>query len=316
MKLCMVIPCYNEEEVLLETAARLSEKYDKLIFDGKISGDSRIVFVDDGSKDQTWPIISCLTKENVYFEGLKLSRNRGHQNALLAGLLTVKDHFDAVISMDADLQDDINAIDKMIESYSDGNDIVYGVRSNRKKDSCFKRWTAQGFYKVMKWMGAETVYNHADFRLMSRRALDALAEFSEVNLFLRGMVPLIGFKSDTVYYERNKRFAGKSKYPLRKMISFAFEGITSLSIRPIDLIIRLGILLCAVGVGILVYALIQHFLGHTTAGWTSLMASIWTLGGIQLSAIGVIGKYIGKMYLETKHRPRYIIEKNTMDEDK
>ena len=316
MKLCMVIPCYNEEEVLLETAARLSEKYDKLIFDGKISSDSRIVFVDDGSKDQTWAIISRLSKENVYFEGLKLSRNRGHQNALLAGLLTVKDKFDAVISMDADLQDDINAIDKMIESYSDGNDIVYGVRSSRRKDSCFKRWTAQGFYKVLKWMGAETVYNHADFRLMSRRALDALAEFSEVNLFLRGMVPLIGFKSDTVYYERSKRFAGKSKYPFRKMLSFAFEGITSLSIRPIDLIIRLGILLCAVGVGILIYALIQHFLGHTTAGWTSLMASIWTLGGIQLSAIGVIGKYIGKIYLETKHRPRYIIEKNTMDEDK
>lgn len=316
MKLCMVIPCYNEEEVLLETAARLSEKYDKLIFDGKISSDSRIVFVDDGSKDQTWAIISRLSKENVYFEGLKLSRNRGHQNALLAGLLTVKDKFDAVISMDADLQDDINAIDKMIESYCDGNDIVYGVRSSRKKDSCFKRWTAQGFYKVMKWMGAETVYNHADFRLMSRRALDALAEFSEVNLFLRGMVPLIGFKSDAVYYERSKRFAGKSKYPFRKMMSFAFEGITSLSIRPIDLIIRLGILLCAVGVGILIYALIQHFLGHTTAGWTSLMASIWTLGGIQLSAIGVIGKYIGKIYLETKHRPRYIIEKNTMDEDK
>ena len=316
MKLCMVIPCYNEEEVLLETAARLSEKYDKLIFDGKISSDSRIVFVDDGSKDQTWAIISRLSKENVYFEGLKLSRNRGHQNALLAGLLTVKDKFDAVISMDADLQDDINAIDKMIESYCDGNDIVYGVRSSRRKDSCFKRWTAQGFYKVMKWMGAETVYNHADFRLMSRRALDALAEFTEVNLFLRGMVPLIGFKSDTVYYERSKRFAGKSKYPFRKMLSFAFEGITSLSIRPIDLIIRLGILLCAVGVGILIYALIQHFLGHTTAGWTSLMASIWTLGGIQLSAIGVIGKYIGKIYLETKHRPRYIIEKNTMDEDK
>ena len=314
MKLCMVIPCYNEEEVLLETAARLSEKYDKLIFDGKISGDSRIVFVDDGSKDQTWAIISRLSKENTYFEGVKLSRNRGHQNALLAGLMTVKDKFDAVISMDADLQDDINAIDKMIESYSDGNDIVYGVRSNRKKDSCFKRWTAQLFYKIMKWMGAETVYNHADFRLMSRRALDALAEFEEVNLFLRGMVPLIGFKSDTVYYERSKRFAGKSKYPLRKMISFAFEGITSLSIRPIDLIIRLGVLLCIVGVGILVYALVQHFLHNTTAGWTSLMASIWTLGGIQLSAIGVIGKYIGKIYLETKHRPRFIIEKNTFED--
>ena len=216
MKLCMVIPCYNEEEVLLETAARLSEKYDKLIFDGKISSDSRIVFVDDGSKDQTWAIISRLSKENVYFEGLKLSRNRGHQNALLAGLLTVKDKFDAVISMDADLQDDINAIDKMIESYCDGNDIVYGVRSSRRKDSCFKRWTAQGFYKVMKWMGAETVYNHADFRLMSRRALDALAEFSEVNLFLRGMVPLIGFKSDTVYYERSSALQAKANTPSEK----------------------------------------------------------------------------------------------------
>lgn len=316
MKLCMVIPCYNEEEVLRETALRLAAKYDKLISEGLISNDSRIVFVDDGSKDDTWEIITELHGKSACFDGLKLSRNRGHQNALLAGLMTVKDKFDAVISMDADLQDDINAIDKMIESYSDGNDIVYGVRSNRKKDSWFKRTTAQCFYKVMKWMGAETVYNHADFRLMSRRALDALAEFSEVNLFLRGMVPLIGFKSDTVYYERSKRFAGKSKYPFRKMLSFAFEGITSLSIRPIDLIIRLGILLCAVGVGILIYALVQHFLGHTTAGWTSLMASIWTLGGIQLSAIGVIGKYIGKMYLETKHRPRYIIEKNTMDEDK
>ncbi len=312
MKLCMVIPCYNEDEVLLETAARLNEKYNNLILSNKISNDSRIVFVDDGSKDQTWSIISRLSTENEYFEGLKLSRNRGHQNALLAGLLTVKDEFDAVISMDADLQDDINAIDKMVDSYLDGNDVVYGVRSNRKKDSFFKRTTAHGFYKVMKWLGAETVYNHADFRLMSRRALDALADFPEVNLFLRGMVPLIGFKSDTVYYERDRRFAGESKYPFRKMLSFAFEGITSLSIRPIDLIIRLGILICTIGLGILIYSLVQHFLGHTTAGWTSLMASIWTLGGIQLSAIGVIGKYIGKMYLETKHRPRFIIEENTM----
>ena len=312
MKLCMVIPCYNEEEVLLETATRLNKKYTNLISANKISSDSRIVFVDDGSKDQTWAIISRLTRENEYFEGLKLSRNRGHQNALLAGLMTVKNDFDAVISMDADLQDDINAIDKMVDSYLDGNDVVYGVRSNRKKDSFFKRTTAHGFYKLMKWLGAETVYNHADFRLMSRRALDALAEFPEVNLFLRGMVPLIGFKSDTVYYERDRRFAGKSKYPFRKMLSFAFEGITSLSIRPIDLIIRLGILICTVGLGILIYSLVQHFLGHTTAGWTSLMASIWTLGGIQLSAIGVIGKYIGKMYLETKRRPRFIIEENTM----
>ncbi|MBO5747208.1 MAG: glycosyltransferase family 2 protein [Clostridia bacterium] len=313
MKLCTVIPCYNEEEVLLETATRLLEKYNKLTFDGVISHDSRIVFVDDGSKDKTWEIITRLSLENEFFEGIKLSRNRGHQNALLAGLMTVKANFDACISMDADLQDDIHAIDKMIESYKKGNDVVYGVRSNRKKDSFFKRTTAQGFYKVMKWLGAETVYNHADYRLMSRRALEALADFGEVNLFLRGLVPLIGFKSDVVYYERDRRYAGKSKYPFRKMLSFAFEGITSLSIRPIDLIIRLGIILCAVGFVILVYSLVQHFLDNTTAGWTSLMASIWVIGGIQLSAIGVIGKYIGKMYLETKHRPRYIIEENTME---
>lgn len=314
MKLCMVIPCYNEEEVLRTTAKRLAFKYDTLISDGKISADSRIAFVDDGSKDTTWNIISELNEENRYFEGIKLSRNRGHQNALLAGLMTVKNEFDAVISMDADLQDDINAIDEMIEKYADGCEIVYGVRSSRKSDSVFKRSTAHFFYKLMKWMGAETVYNHADYRLMSRRALDALADFEEVNLFLRGMVPLVGFKSDIVYYERSPRFAGESKYPLRKMIHFAFEGITSLSIRPIDLIIRLGILFSVFGVAILIYALVQHFAGQTTAGWTSLMASIWVLGGLQLSAIGVIGKYIGKIYLETKHRPRYIIEKNTFEE--
>lgn len=311
MKLCIVVPCYNEEEVLNETASRLKLKYEALISGGQISDSSRIVFVDDGSKDKTWEIISALHEKDSCFEGIKLSRNRGHQNALLAGLMTVKDSFDAVISMDADLQDDINAVDKMVESYKKGNDIVYGVRSSRKKDSVFKRSTAHLFYKVMKWMGAETVYNHADYRLMSRRALDALQDFEEVNLFLRGMIPLIGFKSDTVYYERGERFAGESKYPFRKMLHFAFEGITSLSIRPIDLIIRLGLLLSVFGIAILIYALVQHFLGQTTAGWTSLMASIWVLGGLQLLAIGVIGKYIGKIYLETKHRPRYIIEENT-----
>lgn len=311
MKLCIVVPCYNEEEVLNETASRLKLKYEALILNGQISADSRIAFVDDGSKDKTWEIISALHEKDSCFEGIKLSRNRGHQNALLAGLMTVKDSFDAVISMDADLQDDINAVDKMVESCKKGNDIVYGVRSSRKKDSVFKRSTAHLFYKVMKWMGAETVYNHADYRLMSRRALDALGDFEEVNLFLRGMIPLIGFKSDTVYYERGERFAGESKYPFRKMLHFAFEGITSLSIRPIDLIIRLGLLLSVFGIAILIYALVQHFLGQTTAGWTSLMASIWVLGGLQLSAIGVIGKYIGKIYLETKHRPRYIIEENT-----
>lgn len=315
MRLCIVVPCYNEEDVLNETSSRLKLKYEALVSDGQIKEASRIVFVDDGSKDKTWEIISSLHEQYPCFDGIKLSRNRGHQNALLAGLMTVKDSFDAVISMDADLQDDINAVDRMVESYKKGNDIVYGVRSSRKKDSVFKRSTAHLFYKVMRWMGAETVYNHADYRLMSRRALDALEDFEEVNLFLRGMIPLIGFKSDTVYYERGERFAGKSKYPLRKMLHFAFEGITSLSVRPIDLIIRLGLLLSVFGIAILVYALVQHFLGQTIAGWTSLMASIWVLGGLQLSAIGVIGKYIGKIYLETKRRPRYIIEEKTFTDE-
>lgn len=314
MKLYTVIPCYNEEEVLNETASRLKAKYQALISSGTISQDSKIVFADDGSKDKTWEIISDLHIGDPVFEGIKLSRNRGHQNALLAGLMTVKDRCDVCISMDADLQDDIDAVDKMLERYASGCDIVYGVRSSRHEDSVFKRSTAHFFYKIMKWMGAETVYNHADYRLMSRRALDALSEFSEVNLFLRGLVPLIGFKSDTVYYERSRRFAGTSKYPLKKMLSFAFEGITSLSIRPIDLIIRIGILLSIFGVAMLVYALVQHFLNHTTAGWTSLMASIWVIGGLQISSIGVIGKYVGKIYLETKHRPRYIIEQSTLDE--
>ncbi len=314
MKLYTVIPCYNEEEVLNETASRLKAKYQALISSGTISQDSKIVFADDGSKDKTWEIISDLHIGDPVFEGIKLSRNRGHQNALLAGLMTVKDRCDVCISMDADLQDDIDAVDKMLERYASGCDIVYGVRSSRREDSVFKRSTAHFFYKIMKWMGAETVYNHADYRLMSRRALDALSEFSEVNLFLRGLVPLIGFKSDTVYYERSRRFAGTSKYPLKKMLSFAFEGITSLSIRPIDLIIRIGILLSVFGVAMLVYALVQHFLNHTTAGWTSLMASIWVIGGLQISSIGVIGKYVGKIYLETKHRPRYIIEQSTLDE--
>lgn len=316
MKLYTVIPCYNEEEVLRETASRLKAKYQALISGGIISPDSRIVFADDGSDDKTWEIISALHNDDPVFEGIKLSRNRGHQNALLAGLMTVKNRCDVCISMDADLQDDIDAVDKMLERYASGCDIVYGVRSSRREDSFFKRSTAHFFYKIMKWMGAETVYNHADYRLMSRRALEALSEFSEVNLFLRGLVPLIGFKSDTVYYERSRRFAGTSKYPLKKMLSFAFEGITSLSIRPIDLIIRVGILLSAFGVAMLIYALVRHFLNHTTAGWTSLMASIWVIGGLQISSIGVIGKYVGKIYLETKHRPRYIIEQSTLDEER
>ena len=230
--------------------------------------------------------------------------------------MTVKDGFDAVVSMDADLQDDIDAVDEMLEKYDGGCDIVYGVRKSRKKDSVFKRTTAVLFYKMMRWMGAETVYNHADYRLMSRRALDALENFGEVNLFLRGLVPLIGFKSDTVYYDRGSRFAGKSKYSFGKMLGFAFEGITSLSVRPIQIIIRLGVLLSLLGTVVLVYSLVQHFLDHTEAGWTSIMASVWTIGGLQMTAIGVIGKYIGKIYLETKARPRFIIEKNTLEDER
>ena len=313
MKLCILIPCYNEAEVLPETAKRVVQKLEYLKTQNKISDDSKIVFVDDGSKDNTWELIEGYSIENMAVEGIKLSRNRGHQNALLAGLMTVKEHFDAVVSMDADLQDDINAIDEMVEKYKSGCDIVYGVRRSRKKDSIFKRTTALMFYKVMKWMGAETVYNHADYRLMSRRALDALEDFKEVKLFLRGLVPLIGFKSDKVYYDRGSRYAGKSKYPLSKMLGFAFEGITSLSIRPIQIIIRLGVLLSVVGLAVLIYSLVQHFLQNTEAGWTSIMASVWTIGGLQMIAIGVIGKYIGKIYLETKARPRFIIEKNTFD---
>ena len=316
MKLCIVVPCYNESEVLPETVKRLTEKMSVLTDSGKLESGSKIVFVDDGSKDGTWELIEKYRLEFESVEGIKLSRNRGHQNALFAGLMTVKDGFDAVVSMDADLQDDIDAVDEMLEKYDGGCDIVYGVRKSRKKDSVFKRTTAVLFYKMMRWMGAETVYNHADYRLMSRRALDALENFGEVNLFLRGLVPLIGFKSDTVYYDRGSRFAGKSKYSFGKMLGFAFEGITSLSVRPIQIIIRLGVLLSLFGTVVLVYSLVQHFLAHTEAGWTSIMASVWTIGGLQMTAIGVIGKYIGKIYLETKARPRFIIEKNTLEDER
>ena len=310
MKRCIVVPCYNEEAVLCITAEKIKGYLAELIQKGKISADSRVIFVDDGSRDSTWKLISGLSADSL-FDGIKLSRNCGHQNALLAGLLTVKDNFDAVISMDADLQDDIEAIEKMVDAYKDGADIVYGVRSSRKKDSFFKRTSAALFYRLM---GTRTVNNHADYRLMSRRALDALSNFGEVNLFLRGIVPMIGLPTATVYYERGERAAGESKYPLKKMISFAFEGITSLSIKPIEIIIKLGLLLSVIGIGIIIYSIVQHFLDNTNAGWTSIIASIWMLGGLQLVAIGVIGKYIGKIYLETKHRPRYIIEKMTMDE--
>ncbi len=304
----LVIPCYNEEAVLHETTARLAEKMKKLTVAGSISKDSRVIYVDDGSRDKTWELIEEIHNSNPIFGGIKLSRNRGHQNALLAGLLTVKEKADAVISMDADLQDDIDAIDGFIEKFSEGCEIVYGVRSSRKKDSVFKRATAQGFYKFMGAMGAKVVYNHADYRLMSRRALDALEQFGEVNLFLRGMVTLLGFKTDTVEYERGERFAGESKYPLKKMLSFAWDGITSFSVKPIKIITGLGIFICFASVAGLIYTLVSYLVGHTVEGWTSMMMSIWLLGGIQLLSLGIIGEYVGKIYSETKARPRYIIE--------
>ncbi len=314
MKLYLVIPCYNEEAVLPETAKRLKEKFDSLISAKKISPDSRIVFVNDGSKDKTWEIISDLHKADSVFRGICLSRNKGHQNALMAGLMTVRDECDAAISMDADLQDDINAIDAMVEKYTEGYEVVYGVRSSRKKDTFFKRTTAQGFYKVMKSMGVETVYNHADYRLMSSRALNALSEFDEVNLFLRGIVPMVGFKSTEVTYERGERFAGESKYPLKKMIAFATEGITSMSIKPIRMIATLGMLIFLASIGILIYSVVRYFMNATVPGWAFLAVSIWALGGIQLLAIGVIGEYIGKIYMETKHRPKYIISEYLNDD--
>jgi glycosyltransferase involved in cell wall biosynthesis len=314
MKLYLVIPCYNEEEVLPETSKRLKEKYTALMSAGKIDADSKIVFVNDGSKDRTWEMICDLHKADPVFRGICLSRNKGHQNALMAGLMTVKSECDAAISMDADLQDDINAIDEMVDRYLEGYEVVYGVRSSRKKDTFFKRTTAQGFYKVMRAMGVETVYNHADYRLMSRRALEALSEFEEVNLFLRGIVPLVGFKSTQVTYERGERFAGESKYPLKKMLAFATEGITSMSVRPIRLITTLGFLVFLFSLGVLVYSIIRKFTGYTVPGWAFLAVSIWALGGVQLLAIGVIGEYIGKIYLETKHRPKFIVAEYLNDD--
>lgn len=306
--LYLVVPCYNEEEVLPTTACALEEKIQGLISCGKVSPDSRILFVNDGSKDRTREIITELHAQNKIFSCASLSRNKGHQNALLAGLMIAKEKADMVISLDADLQDDIDAIDKMIDKYYEGCDIVYGVRSSRKKDSIFKRWTAQGFYKLMSAMGVETVYNHADYRLMSRRALCALEGFKEKNLFLRGIVPLLGFKSDTVYYERGKRQAGKSKYPLRKMLSFAVDGITSFSTKPIKLITLIGFLIFAVSIGMIVTFIVQWAQGQTVSGWASVACSIWGIGGLIMLSLGIIGEYVGKMYIETKARPSYIVE--------
>ena len=304
----LVIPCYNEEEVLPETAKRLREKMTALTGSGAVSADSRILLVDDGSKDRTWELIASYHRDYPeLFDGLKLSRNEGHQNALLAGLMQARGHCDAAISLDADLQDDIHAIDKMIGKFADGCDIVYGVRSQRKTDTAFKRITAHGFYKFMNWMGVEVVYDHADYRLMSARALDGLAEFKEVNLFLRGMVPLIGYRTDKVYYERAPRFAGESKYPLKKMLSFAAQGITSFSVKPIHLITRLGILIFGISVLVLLVMLCMLLFRDGT-GWAFVAASVWALGGLQLFAIGLIGEYIGKTYLETKQRPKYLVD--------
>ncbi|MEE1535795.1 MAG: glycosyltransferase family 2 protein [Ruminococcus sp.] len=314
-KLYLVIPCYNEEEVLPETSKQLRAKMETLMAAGKISKESRIVFVNDGSKDRTWEIIESLHKENPLFQGIKLSRNKGHQNALLAGLMTVKEHCDMAISMDADLQDDIDAIDGMLEKYAEGCDIVYGVRNARDTDTAFKRKTAEGYYKVMGLLGADIVYNHADYRLMSKRALDGLEQFKEVNLFLRGVVPMIGYKSDKVYYARKERFAGESKYPLKKMLAFAWEGLTSLSVKPIRMIMTLGSVIFLVSIAMLIYSVVRHAMGATMVGWTSTVVSIWAIGGLQLLAIGIIGEYIGKVYLETKQRPKFIVEEYLKDED-
>ena len=315
--LYMVIPCYDEQDVLRETAGQLKNKYSTLISQGLISEKSRILFVNDGSKDSTWEIIRSLHEaEPEMFSGLSLARNSGHQNAVLAGLMTVKDICDMCITMDADLQDDIDAIDEMVRKYYEGNQVVYGVRSQRKTDSFFKRSTARFFYKFMNFMGAEVVYDHADFRLMSKRVLQELAGFKEVNLFLRGMVPLIGFQSCKVYYERHERAAGESKYPLGKMISFAVNGITSFSTKPLKLITALGLIMSAVSIIAFIWAFITKIVGFTEHGWSSTMCSIWLIGGLQLFCLGIIGEYIGKIYAEVKQRPRYIIAEFLSDAKK
>lgn len=309
-KLAIVVPCYNEEEMLKMSSEALRGVLDDLIQKGKIAKDSFILFVNDGSKDRTWELIEeehALHPVQVY--GLKLAGNVGHQYALTAGLITAKDLSDVTVSIDADLQDDVAVIEEMIDKYHDGCDIVYGVRKERKTDTFFKRTTAQGFYKVMDWMGVKTIYNHADFRLMSRRAVEYFSQFKESNMYLRGMMPLIGYKTDSVYYDRKERVAGESKYPLKKMLALAFNGISSFSVKPISMIVGLGMIILVCAVLAAVYALISYFTGSVVPGWTSLILSIWVLGGLQLIAIGIVGLYIGKIYMEVKHRPRYNIEK-------
>lgn len=307
-RIWIVVPCYNEEAVLNETSQQLKKLFDKLIANHEIAGNSRILFVDDGSSDHSWEIIQKLNQNHLYFTGIKLSKNKGHQTALWAGLMHVRKHADAAISLDADLQDDIQCIPQMIEAFKQGNEIVYGVRISRKSDSFFKRKSAQAFYRLMKMLGVELIYNHADFRLMSYRALKALSKFNETNLFLRGIVPTMGFTSTTVSYERKKRFAGKSKYSLRKMISFMFEGLTSFSIKPIRLILVIGLAVSLISLLMLAWIIVQYHRNKIVEGWSSIMVSIWFLGGLLIFSIGLIGEYIAKLYSESKHRPRFFIE--------
>jgi glycosyltransferase involved in cell wall biosynthesis len=306
--LYIVVPCYNEEEVLPETSRRLLAKLDGLKAQEKISPRSRIVFVDDGSSDGTWALIQKLHSENPTFSGISLSRNRGHQNALLAGLMTVREKADMVISMDADLQDDIDAVDEMVDKYLAGCDVVYGVRRSREKDTLFKRLTAQGYYKLLSALGCKIIYNHADYRLMSRRALDGLAKYGEQNLFLRGIIPMIGYKTGVVVYDRGERFAGESKYPLKKMLALAADGVTSLSLKPLRIITATGIVILALALLLLIFSIIGVCMGYTMLNWKIITVSIWAVGGLVLTALGVVGEYVGKTYMESKGRPRYLID--------
>nr|WP_294998916.1 glycosyltransferase family 2 protein [uncultured Methanobrevibacter sp.] len=311
--LYLILPCFNEEEILLKTTEETDKKINQLIEQDKISNLSRVLYVDDGSIDNTWNIIEDIHSQNKRFCGLKFSKNKGHQNALFAGLMFAKDKSDITISMDADLQDDLDVIDEMINEYGKGSQIVYGIRSSRQSDSFFKKFTAENFYRFMAFLGVEIVFNHADCRLMSKKSLNALEEYEEVNLFLRGIVPQLGFKTSNVYYERNKRELGQSKYPFKKMVKFAFEGITSFSIRPLKMITSLGFIMAIFSFIVMVYALIVKILGSAVSGWTFIIISIWLVSGIQMLSIGILGEYVGKMYIETKKRPRYIIEKELFD---
>ena len=314
-RLFIVIPCYNEQEVLPITAPMFLEKLNSLAAAGKISSDSRVLFVNDGSKDNTWSIIQELAKADEHYIGISQSRNRGHQNAVLAGLMEAKDKCDITISIDCDGQDDINAMDAMVDAYLEGCEVVYGVRSSRETDTFFKRFTAQSFYKFLSAMGAEVVYNHADYRLISARVLKEFANFREVNLFLRGLVPLVGYRCSSVYYERAERIAGESHYPLKKMLAFAFDGITSLSVKPLRLITLAGMLVSAVSFVAIIVTLITKLVGFTVTGWTSMICAIYFLGGVQLLGIGVIVEYVGKIYNETKARPRFIISETTFEKE-